>query len=374
MSFEDADSQSCTYSVPRDQCDRGGAVELCGPVIQPFDGDRRSLLRRRGPGVPDLEHKPGRDLVRADDTGRSELPAGLRPGVERIVDGANHRESLSAEGCGGILQIDIAGVEENQPEIEGEAVAGAGGQPRPELVDEGQRSRDVGFEVGLDGTKVDKRTPAFPQVLQPLVEAEPANGGGHGQRGCPGSDGRVVIGVAIPPSILDRMVGALFLLLLAVPAIELWIIIRVAGELGLGTTLVLLVVISVAGAWLLKQQGLQTWRRLQSTLSRGRMPTAEVTDGALILLGGALLMTPGFLTDAFGIVLLLPPARAVVKGAARGAMGRWAARRLRRGPSGGPAGGASQPGSSRRPPVIDVTEVDRPPPNRRAEDDSRDRG
>ena len=96
------------------------------------------------------------------------------------------------------------------------------------------------------------------------------------------------------------------MLLLAVPVVELWIILQVAGELGLGVTLVLLVLISVAGAWLLKQQGLQTWARLRATLSRGQMPTAEVIDGALILLGGALLMTPGFLTDAFGILLLLP--------------------------------------------------------------------
>ncbi len=172
------------------------------------------------------------------------------------------------------------------------------------------------------------------------------------------------------------MVGALFLLLLAVPVIELWIIIQVSGELGLVVTLVLLVLISVAGAWLLKQQGLQTWRRLQSTLSRGQMPTTEVTDGALILLGGALLMTPGFLTDAFGILLLLPPARAVVKGVARRPLGWWAARRLGRSRwDDGPVRGseASRP-RDRHPPVIDVTEVGPSSQTRRAEGDSRDRG
>ena len=168
------------------------------------------------------------------------------------------------------------------------------------------------------------------------------------------------------------MVGALFLLLLAVPVVELWIILQVAGELGLGVTLVLLVLISVAGAWLLKQQGLQTWARLRATLSRGQMPTAEVIDGALILLGGALLMTPGFLTDAFGILLLLPPARVVVKGVSRRLLGWWAARRLGRSRrSGGPGASRSR---DRPPPVIDVTEVHRSSQTRRAEDDSRDRG
>ncbi|MDQ3766968.1 MAG: FxsA family protein [Actinomycetota bacterium] len=172
------------------------------------------------------------------------------------------------------------------------------------------------------------------------------------------------------------MVGALFLLLLAVPVIELWIIIQVSGELGLGVTLILLVLISVAGAWLLKQQGLQTWRRLQSTLSRGQMPTAEATDGALILLGGALLMTPGFLTDAFGILLLLPPARAVVKGITRRVLGWWATRRFGRSRwSGDSAGGAqASRARDRHPPVIDVTEAHRSSQTRRAEDDSRDKG
>jgi len=170
------------------------------------------------------------------------------------------------------------------------------------------------------------------------------------------------------------MVGALFLLLLAVPVVELWIIIQVAGELGLGATLVLLVLISVAGAWLLKQQGLQTWGRLRSALSRGQMPTAEVTDGALILLGGALLMTPGFLTDAFGILLLLSPTRAAIKGAARRLLGWWAARRLGRSRrSGGPGAWRPKRPEDRPPPVIDVTEVHRSP-RRHAEDDSRDRG
>jgi UPF0716 protein FxsA len=122
------------------------------------------------------------------------------------------------------------------------------------------------------------------------------------------------------------MAAALFVLLLAVPLVELWIVVQAAGELGLLPTLLLLVLISVAGAWLLKQQGVQTWRRVGDALRRGRMPTEEVTDGALILLGGALLLTPGFLTDVVGLVFLVPLTRAVVKSTARRLLGWWARR------------------------------------------------
>jgi UPF0716 protein FxsA len=119
----------------------------------------------------------------------------------------------------------------------------------------------------------------------------------------------------------------LFVALLAVPMAELWVILEVSERVGVLSTLGLLVVVSAAGAWLLKQQGLMTWRRLQQTLRRGGVPAREVTDGALILFGGALLLTPGFITDALGLVLLLPPSRSLVKGAARHLFGRWAQRR-----------------------------------------------
>jgi UPF0716 protein FxsA len=128
------------------------------------------------------------------------------------------------------------------------------------------------------------------------------------------------------------MLGIVFLALIAVPIIELYVIIQVGQEIGVIPTLVLLVFVSVAGAWLLRQQGTATWRRLQTSLQRGEMPTREVTDGALILLGGALLLTPGFVTDAVGLVLLVPVTRAAVKGVARRFMGRIAAAHL--GPTG----------------------------------------
>lgn len=120
----------------------------------------------------------------------------------------------------------------------------------------------------------------------------------------------------------------LVLLLLVMPVVELAVIVQVAEEVGVLSTLVLLVVVSISGAWLLKQQGAATWRSLQATMQRGQMPTKEATDGALILLGGALLLTPGFVTDAVGLVLLIPPSRAVVKSSFRKLLGAWAAKRF----------------------------------------------
>lgn len=119
----------------------------------------------------------------------------------------------------------------------------------------------------------------------------------------------------------------IFLLLLAMPILELTVIVQVAEEVGVLETLALLVGISVAGAWLLKQQGLATWRSLQTTMARGEVPTKEATDGALILFGGALLLTPGFVTDVFGLLLLLPPTRALVKSSFRKLFARWAIKR-----------------------------------------------
>ena len=119
----------------------------------------------------------------------------------------------------------------------------------------------------------------------------------------------------------------IFLLLLAMPIVELYVIVQVAGAVGVLETLLLLIAVSVAGAWLLKQQGVATWRSLQTTMARGEMPTKEATDGALILFGGALLLTPGFVTDAFGVLLLLPPTRALVKSSFRKLFAGWALKR-----------------------------------------------
>jgi UPF0716 protein FxsA len=122
------------------------------------------------------------------------------------------------------------------------------------------------------------------------------------------------------------MVPILAIAFILVPLAELAVIIAVGDFIGLLPTLLLLLVVSVVGAWLAKREGLAAWRRFQRALAEGRVPTVEVADGAMILLAGALLLTPGFLSDVVGILLLLPPTRAM----ARRLAPRLAVRRLRR--------------------------------------------
>ena len=110
------------------------------------------------------------------------------------------------------------------------------------------------------------------------------------------------------------MVGLLALLFLVVPIAELYVIVQVAGTVGIPETILLLIVISVVGAWLAKWAGIGVLRRLQSTVRQGRVPSAELVDGALVLFAAALMITPGFLSDCLAILLLLPPSRAAVRG------------------------------------------------------------
>lgn len=109
------------------------------------------------------------------------------------------------------------------------------------------------------------------------------------------------------------MAGALFVLFLVVPVIELAVIIQVGQVLGVLPTLAILVVMSVLGAGLMKREGLGVLRRAQAQVQAGRVPGREVADGFLIVLGGALMLTPGFVSDVVGMALLLPPVRAVVR-------------------------------------------------------------
>ncbi|MGH9244132.1 MAG: FxsA family protein [Acidimicrobiales bacterium] len=115
----------------------------------------------------------------------------------------------------------------------------------------------------------------------------------------------------------------LALLFLVIPIAELAVIVQVAGRVGVPETILALIVISVVGGWLVKREGLGVWRRLQRQLENGQLPQTEVVDGFLVLLAGALLLTPGFLTDGLAALLLLPPSRAVC----RGLVLRWVRRR-----------------------------------------------
>ena len=105
----------------------------------------------------------------------------------------------------------------------------------------------------------------------------------------------------------------LALLFLVIPIAELYVIVQVAHAIGVFDTLGLLVLDSLLGGWLMKREGMGVLRRLQAKLATGELPSTELVDGFLILFGGALMLAPGFLTDILGIVLLLPPVRAVIR-------------------------------------------------------------
>jgi UPF0716 protein FxsA len=107
--------------------------------------------------------------------------------------------------------------------------------------------------------------------------------------------------------------AALALLFLVVPFVELFVLIQVGQAIGTLPTIALLVVVSVLGAWLVKREGLGVVRRAQEQVRRGVVPGTELVDGVLILFAGALMLTPGFLTDVLATFLLIPPVRVAIR-------------------------------------------------------------
>ncbi len=123
----------------------------------------------------------------------------------------------------------------------------------------------------------------------------------------------------------------LFLAFLTIPLVEIFLLIEVGSIIGAPSTIGLVVFTAVLGAVLMRAQGFQTLGRVQRSMARGEIPAFELAEGALILLSGALLLTPGFVTDAVGFACLMPPLR-------RGFI-RWAASRRVVRPGTGPRGG-----------------------------------
>ena len=109
------------------------------------------------------------------------------------------------------------------------------------------------------------------------------------------------------------MVVALFVVFLIVPVIELALIIEVGQVIGAWNTIAALLIVSFAGAWLVKREGMGVARRFREQMALGAVPGRELADGLLILFAGALLLTPGFVTDLLALLLLLPPVRAVIR-------------------------------------------------------------
>ena len=101
----------------------------------------------------------------------------------------------------------------------------------------------------------------------------------------------------------------LFVAFLVVPIVEIYLLIQVGQVIGPWWTVLVLVADSLLGSWLLKREGVRAWRALQLALTEGRMPTRELADAALIVFGGTLLITPGFVTDVVGLFAILPLTR-----------------------------------------------------------------
>ena len=106
---------------------------------------------------------------------------------------------------------------------------------------------------------------------------------------------------------------ALFAAFIVVPLIEIYVLIQVGQVIGPWWTILLLILDSLFGTWLIRREGGRAWQALRAALESGRMPARELADGALILVGGTLMLTPGFVTDAFGILLILPFTRPVAR-------------------------------------------------------------
>ena len=105
----------------------------------------------------------------------------------------------------------------------------------------------------------------------------------------------------------------LLLLFTVVPLVELFILVKLGGVIGVGATVAIVIGTGVLGAWLARQQGLGVLRRLSEELAQGGLPAEAMIDGLLILIAGAVLLTPGLITDALGFGLLMPQGRAAVR-------------------------------------------------------------
>ena len=116
----------------------------------------------------------------------------------------------------------------------------------------------------------------------------------------------------------------MFVALIVFVVAELFAIVEVGRAIGALDTVLLLIVVSLVGVSLMRRVGLGVWRRAQSRVQAGEVPGREIVDGVLVLAGGALLAIPGFISDVLGLLLFLPPVRAVVRRIALGRLGRRA--------------------------------------------------
>ena len=163
------------------------------------------------------------------------------------------------------------------------------------------------------------------------------------------------------PTRRRRLGPVVLLAFLIVPVIEIYVLIQIGQVIGAWWTILLLVIDSIIGAWLIRREGAKAFVALRTALNSGRMPGKELADGALILIGGTLMLTPGFVTDILAVFLILPLTRPLF----RGLLARAVTARLtvvpmtapgqgRTGPSGAPN---SAPRNATRPEPTDPTVV-----------------
>lgn len=108
------------------------------------------------------------------------------------------------------------------------------------------------------------------------------------------------------------MFKILFIAFLVIPVIEIYTLVKVGGIIGAGWTIFIVIGTAVLGAGLLRQQGLATWTRLNQSMAQGQLPPTILVEGIILLLSGAFLLTPGFVTDAIGFLFLMPPVRKLI--------------------------------------------------------------
>ncbi len=106
-----------------------------------------------------------------------------------------------------------------------------------------------------------------------------------------------------------KIAHIVFLFFLVVPFVEIYLLLQIGGIVGVVPTVLLVVFTAILGGWLLRWQGLATWQRFQANLAKGQMPAYEMIEGPILLVGGALLLTPGFFTDVLGFACLIPQLR-----------------------------------------------------------------
>ena len=114
----------------------------------------------------------------------------------------------------------------------------------------------------------------------------------------------------------------LLLLFVVVPIVEIYVIVQVGQAIGVLPTIALLVADAVLGTWLFRREGRKAWEALRQAIGEHRVPAKEVADGALIVLGGALMLAPGFVTDGVGLLCVFPPTRVFLRRALTGVVAR----------------------------------------------------